>query len=104
MYAYDSAGNPLNNEDRDPYEALNSIVSMRAKTTRNPICIIMKPHLIKFTYITKKTVRIRSAESRALSSSFQLQKNTEATRCSLYYSRNLRKTTLKFHHLFLCCV
>jgi two-component system, NtrC family, nitrogen regulation sensor histidine kinase NtrY len=63
LYVYDSAGNALMNEDPEPFEALNSIVTMRAKTTAIPDLYYYEISFDKFSYITKKPVRDASGVS-----------------------------------------
>ncbi|MFI5130511.1 MAG: sensor histidine kinase [Chitinophagales bacterium] len=57
LYVYDASGKALFNEDPEPFEALNSIVTMRAKTTGIPDLYYYETSFDKFTYLTKKTVK-----------------------------------------------
>lgn len=57
LYAYDATGHPLSNEDPESFEALNSIVTMRAKNTGTPDLYYYETSFDKITYIFKKPVR-----------------------------------------------
>ena len=63
LYAYDSAGKALYNEDPESFEALNSIVTMRAKNTGTLDLYYYETSFDKFTYITKKHVTDSSGRS-----------------------------------------
>lgn len=57
LYAYDKDGKPLFNEEPESFDALNSIVTMRAKATGSQDLYYYETAFDKFTYITKKTVK-----------------------------------------------
>jgi signal transduction histidine kinase len=57
MYVYDSAGKALFNDEPETFEALNSIVTMQAKTTGIPDLFYYETSFDKFTYITEKFVK-----------------------------------------------
>ncbi len=57
LYVYDSAGKGIFNEDPESFEALNSIVTMRAKTTAVADLYYYETAFDKFIYITKKPIK-----------------------------------------------
>lgn len=57
LYVYDSSGKPLYNEDGTSYAALNTIVTVQAKSTGTPDLFYFETSFDKFTYITERTVK-----------------------------------------------
>ncbi len=56
LYVFDSTGKGLYNEDPDSYEALNTILSVQAKTTTTPGLFFYETAFDKFTYITRRDI------------------------------------------------
>lgn len=56
LYIYDSANNPLFNEDPLTYESLNTILNVQAKSTETEGLYYYETSLDKFNYITRRDV------------------------------------------------
>lgn len=56
LYAYDSAGGPLFNDDPTTYDALNTIVTLQSHPTSTPDLYYYATAFDKYTYITQRVV------------------------------------------------
>ena len=56
LYAYDSTGRPLFNDDPTTYDALNTIVTLQSHPTSTPDLYYYETSFDKYTYITERTV------------------------------------------------
>ena len=56
IYAYDSSGNALNNDDPTTYDALNTIVTLQSHPTSTPDLFYYETAFDKYTYITQRVV------------------------------------------------
>lgn len=56
LYAYDSTGRPLFNDDPTTYDALNTIVTVQSHPTSTPDLYYYETSFDKYTYITERTV------------------------------------------------
>lgn len=56
IYAYDSSGAPLNNDDPTTFDALNTIVTLQSHPTSTPDLYYYETAFDKYTYITQRVV------------------------------------------------
>ncbi len=56
LYAYDSSGTPLHNDDPTTFDALNTIVTLQSHPTSTPELYYYETAFDKYTYITKRIV------------------------------------------------
>ncbi len=56
LYAYDTTGRPLHNDDPTTYDALNTIVTLQAHPTSTPDLFYYETAFDKYTYITQRIV------------------------------------------------
>lgn len=56
LYAYDSSGAPLNNDDPTTFDALNTIVTLQSQPTSTPDLYYYETAFDKFTYISRRVV------------------------------------------------
>ena len=56
LYAYDSSGLPLFNDDPTTYDALNTIVTLQSHPTSTPDLYYYETSFDKYTYITERIV------------------------------------------------
>ncbi len=57
IYAYDTTGRPLYNDDPTTYDALNTIVTLQSHPTSTPDLYYYETSFDKYTYITERVVK-----------------------------------------------
>ena len=57
IYVFDAQGNPLNNDDNQTYNTLNTIVKVQAKQTHRPNLFFYENSYDKFTFFFKREAR-----------------------------------------------
>ena len=62
LYAYDTTGSPLYNDDPTTYDALNTIVTLQSHPTSTPDLYYYETAFDKYTYITQRTVNDSSGK------------------------------------------
>ncbi|HKO80379.1 MAG TPA: ATP-binding protein, partial [Chitinophagaceae bacterium] len=56
LYAYDTTGRPLHNDDPTTYDALNTIVTLQSHPTSTPDLYYYETAFDKYTYITQRII------------------------------------------------